>query len=59
MESWRTGVHLRDLLKASPAAKRLEGAGIDACFDPSRYLEHAGRVIERLEALESDGGRGP
>jgi len=52
MESWRTGVHLRELLKASPAAKRLEGGEIDACFDPSRYLEHAGRVIERLETLE-------
>ena len=52
MDSWRTGVHLRELLKASPAAKRLEGREIDACLDPSRYLEHAGRVIERLETLE-------
>src|SRR2546421_4370043 len=52
MESWRTGVHLRELLRASPAAKRLEAQEIAACFDPSRYLEHAGRVIERLERLE-------
>ena len=53
MESWSTGVHLRELLRASPAAKRLEGRELDACFDPSRYLEHAGRVIERLETLEA------
>jgi adenylosuccinate lyase len=52
MESWRTGAHLREILKASPAVKRLEAAEIDACFDPSRYLLHAPRVIERLGALE-------
>jgi len=52
MEAWRTGGHLRDLLKSSPAAKRLEPAAIDACFDPSRYLQHAGEVVARLATLE-------
>jgi adenylosuccinate lyase len=52
MEAWRTGGHLRDLLRSSPAAKRLEPAAIDACFDPSRYLLHAGEVIARLATLE-------
>ena len=55
MESWRTGAHLRDLLKASPAAKRLEPEEIDACFDPSRYLVHAGDVIARLDGLDPGG----
>lgn len=49
MESWRTGAHLRDLLAASPAAAQLDGSAIDACFDPARYLEHAGQVIARLD----------
>jgi len=53
MEAWRTGGHLRDLLKASPAAKVLEPEAIDACFDPSRYLQHAGHVIARLDTLDS------
>jgi adenylosuccinate lyase len=58
MESWRTGRHLRDLLKASPAAKRLEDAEIDACFDPSLYLRHAGEVIGRLDARRLDAREG-
>jgi adenylosuccinate lyase len=52
MEAWRSGGHLRDLLKSSPAAKRLDPAAIDACFDPSRYLQHAGEVVARLATLE-------
>ena len=52
MEAWRTGGHLRDILKASPAAKRLDADRIDACFDPSRYLRHAGTIIDRLASLE-------
>ncbi|MGH2719086.1 MAG: adenylosuccinate lyase [Actinomycetota bacterium] len=52
MEAWATGAHLRDLLKASPAAKRLDDDAIDACFDPSRYLRHAGTIVGRLATLE-------
>jgi adenylosuccinate lyase len=55
MEAWRTGGHLRDLLKASPASKRLDDAAIDACFDPSRYLQHAGSIIDRLASISSTG----
>ena len=52
MEAWRSGRHLRDLLKASPAAAVLDPAAIDACFDPSRYTRHARSVIDRLDSLE-------
>ncbi|HWD08002.1 MAG TPA: adenylosuccinate lyase [Actinomycetota bacterium] len=52
MEAWATGTHLRQLLKASPAAKRLDEAGIDDCFDPSRYLRHARTIVDRLASLE-------
>jgi adenylosuccinate lyase len=52
MEAWAAGGHLRDLLKASPAAKRLDAEAIDACFEPSRYLRHTGTIIDRLATLE-------
>lgn len=46
--------HLRDLLAASPeVSARLSRDQIERCFDESRYLEHAERVVERLSRLES------
>ena len=51
MQVWRSGGHLRDLLKAS-ASVTLGPDDIDACFDPSRYTRHARHVIDRLASLE-------
>jgi len=52
MEAWREGTHLRDVLRGSAAAELLTPEQIDDCFDPSRYLRHAGSVIDRLATLE-------
>lgn len=54
MEAWRTGKHLRELLAMSAEVGRyLSEEQIDECFDESRYLDHAERVIGRLSRLES------
>jgi len=53
MQAWSTGTHLRDLLKADErVGALLTPAEIDECFDESRYLEHAGEVIARLDQVE-------
>ncbi len=50
--AWDEARPLMELLKSDPAVtQHLDPAEIDACFDPSRYLENVGIVFERLEAL--------
>jgi adenylosuccinate lyase len=46
------GRTLGELLKSDPAVTaRLNPAEIEACLDPSRYVEGVGVIFERLEAL--------
>jgi adenylosuccinate lyase len=53
MQAWSADAHLRDLLKADERVTGLlSPAEIDECFDESRYLEHAGEVIARLDQLD-------
>ncbi len=50
--AWDEARPLMELLKSDPeVTQHLDPAEIDACFDPSRYLENIGIVFERLEAL--------
>ena len=50
--AWDEARPLMELLKSDPeVTQHLDPAEIDACFDPSRYLENVGIVFERLEAL--------
>ena len=48
--AWDTRVPFRDLLREAMAGRDLE-IDVDAIFDPSAYLTHAGAVFDRLEAL--------
>jgi adenylosuccinate lyase len=53
MQAWSSGTHLRELLKGDErVGGLLSSAEIDQCFDESRYLEHAGEVIARLDEVE-------
>jgi haloacetate dehalogenase len=48
--AWDEGRPLLELLKSDPEVIQvLDPAEIEACFDPSRYVERAQIVIERLE----------
>jgi adenylosuccinate lyase len=50
--AWDEDRPLVELLKSDPeVTKHLDPAEIDACFDPSRYLENLDVIFERLEAL--------
>lgn len=52
MRCWETGTPLKDLLLADPeVASRLDGAAVDALFDPSWYLRNVGVVMDRVAAL--------
>jgi adenylosuccinate lyase len=52
MEAWDEGRHLKELLKSDPeVTEHLDVDEIDHCFDPTRYLQDAGIVFERLEEL--------
>jgi adenylosuccinate lyase len=45
--AWDTGTHFRELL--GQAAPELD---LDAIFDPSAFVRHAGEIVGRLDALE-------
>jgi adenylosuccinate lyase len=52
MTAWDEGRPLMELLKSDPqVTEHLDPDEIEACFDPSGYLEKAEIVWERLEAL--------
>jgi adenylosuccinate lyase len=52
MAAWDESRHLSELLKSDPeVTEHLDVDEIDHCFDPTRYLQDAGIVFERLEEL--------
>ncbi|MEA2477144.1 MAG: adenylosuccinate lyase [Actinomycetota bacterium] len=52
MSAWDDKRSLKELLKSDPdVTEYLDPDEIERCFDNSRYLENAGVVFERLEAL--------
>jgi adenylosuccinate lyase len=52
MAAWEEDRPLLELLKAdSELTNQLDPDEIEACFDPSRYLENVGAIFERLEEL--------
>lgn len=52
MTAWDTQAQLSDLLKADKdVLEHLDGAEIDACFRPDRYLGNLDTVFRRLEEL--------
>ncbi|HVE75352.1 MAG TPA: adenylosuccinate lyase [Actinomycetota bacterium] len=53
MKAWKSGASFKELLAADPQVRdRLSSADIDRCFDETRYLEHAGQIVARLDRLE-------
>lgn len=52
MAAWDEKRSLKELLKSDPdVTEYLDPDEIEGCFDNSRYLENAGAVFDRLEAL--------
>jgi adenylosuccinate lyase len=52
MAAWDEDRPLVELLKSDPeVTAHLNPDEIEACFDPARYLEHAGDIFDRLENL--------
>ena len=52
MQAWDEGRPLKELLKSDAGvAEHLDPDEIEACFEPSRYLENMETIFERLEAL--------
>ncbi|HYI45375.1 MAG TPA: adenylosuccinate lyase [Actinomycetota bacterium] len=52
MAAWDEGRHLKELLKSDPdVTQHLDPDEIEGCFDPARYLRHAGEIFKRLESL--------
>jgi adenylosuccinate lyase len=52
MSAWDEGRPLVELLKSDPeVTAHLDPAEIEACFDPTRYLERTDIIFERLEGL--------
>ena len=50
--AWEGGVGFREAIGSDPdVASRLDGASLDALFDPTRSLANLGGVFERLEKL--------
>ena len=45
--AWDTRTPFRDLLARRRGRREID---LDAVFDPSAYLTHAGKVFDRLEA---------
>jgi adenylosuccinate lyase len=51
--AWKTETHLRRVLPTIvEVSSRLDPQEIDSVFDESRYLEHAGRIVGRLDDIE-------
>jgi adenylosuccinate lyase len=54
--AWDDGASFHDEIAKDPdVTSRLDAAGVDALFDPHRFLMNLGRVFGRLEALEVAG----
>jgi adenylosuccinate lyase len=52
MAAWDEDRPLVELLKSDPeVTAHLNPDEIEGCFDPARYLEHAGDIFDRLENL--------
>jgi adenylosuccinate lyase len=52
MAAWDEDRPLLELLKSDPeVTAHLDPSEIEECFDPTRYVENAATVFERLEAL--------
>ena len=56
-EAWDGGASFREALAARPeVSARLDGAALDALFEPTRYLANLAAVFERLEKLPVEAG---
>ena len=54
MAAWREAPGLRERLLADPAVLRvLSREQLEACFDPSHFLRHVGRIFERVLGPEA------
>jgi adenylosuccinate lyase len=54
MAAWREAPGLRERLLADPAVQRvLSPAQVEACFDPSHFVRHVGRIFERVLGSEA------
>ncbi len=52
MTAWDEGRHLKELLKSdADVTEHLDPDEIEQCFDPTRYVQKAQTVLERLEKL--------
>jgi adenylosuccinate lyase len=52
MAAWEEDRPLVELLKSDPdVTAHLNPDEIEGCFDPARYLGHAGDIFDRLENL--------
>ena len=50
--AWDESANFREALEANPeVGRRLDRSGLDALFDPARYLANLGGVFEKLEKL--------
>jgi adenylosuccinate lyase len=47
-QAWDERTDLRGLLERDPAG---EGLDLDAIFDPSHFVRHAGEIVGRLDAI--------
>lgn len=59
MEAWKGGASFEELVSKDPfIAKHLSAAQVKACFDPSYYLRHLGKIYERVfGSSRTSGGR--
>ena len=52
MTAWDEGRHLKELLKSDPSVtEHLDPDEIEQCFDHSRYVQNAQKILDRLEQL--------
>jgi adenylosuccinate lyase len=60
MEAWKGGPSFEELISKDPfIAKHLTSAQVKACFDPSYYLRHLGKIFQRVFGNDrKTGGRG-
>lgn len=57
LECWKTGTHLRDLIKADPRSPLSDGE-LDAAFDVDWFLRYVDDIFNRLEIPEPDMAQG-
>jgi adenylosuccinate lyase len=59
MEAWKGGASFEELVSKDPfIAKHLSAAQVKACFDPTYYLRHVGKIYQRVfGSSRTNGGR--